>query len=87
MTPEQAMDKLDKTVIGDLEWKIALTTALEKLTPKRVVEREIEVIGLYCCEETLCPACDTFVYKYTPRKQAFCHRCGQKLDWGGNNND
>lgn len=30
MTFKEALDKLDKTVIGDLEWKITLTKALEK---------------------------------------------------------
>ena len=30
MTYKEALDKLDKTVTGDLEWKIAISKALER---------------------------------------------------------
>jgi hypothetical protein len=44
MTPEQALDKLDKTVIGDLEWKIVLTKALEKQIPKNLTSNEFDIL-------------------------------------------
>ena len=40
MTPEQALNRLDETVIGDLELKIALSKALEKLITMELIDRQ-----------------------------------------------
>jgi hypothetical protein len=40
MTPEQALKRLDETVIGDLELKIALSKALEKLITMDLIDRQ-----------------------------------------------
>lgn len=40
MTPEQALNRLDETVIGDLELKIALTRALETLITMDLIDRQ-----------------------------------------------
>ncbi len=40
MTPEQALKRLDDTVIGDLELKIALSKALEKLITMDLIDRQ-----------------------------------------------
>jgi hypothetical protein len=40
MTPEQALNRLDETVIGDLELKIALSKALEKLITMDLIDRQ-----------------------------------------------
>jgi hypothetical protein len=68
MTPEEALDKLDKTVIGDLELKIALTKALEKQIPKK----PIKIPDNHKC---FCPTC------HNPIRlgRNHCCNCGQKL--------
>jgi hypothetical protein len=40
MTPEQALNRLDETVIGDLELKIALSKALEKLITMDLIDSQ-----------------------------------------------
>lgn len=84
MTPEQALDKLDKTVIGDLELKIALTKALEKQIPKKPTH---EATLYRCCT---CPNCKNVIDEFTDfagqRVRVtvqHCRFCGQKLDWEG----
>ena len=82
MTPEQALDKLDKTVIGDLVFKIALTTALEKQIPRKPTSNEFDIlIGNIDWFKSItthyCPNCKEFI----GRTYAYCHKCGQKLDW------
>lgn len=82
MTAQEALNKLDETVTGDLEWKIALTNALGKQIPKKVVHKSAEMLGVYSYDMNLCPVCDGFVSRYVPNTQSNCHRCGQALDWG-----
>ena len=82
MTPQEALNKLDETVLGDLEWKVVLTEALKKQIPQKVVHRSAETIGVYSYDINLCPACDGFVSRYVPNTQRNCHICGQALDWG-----
>jgi hypothetical protein len=68
MTPEQALNRLDETVIGDLELKIALSKALEKLItmdlidsqallrklfPYEVVDKKNCVINAYAVEKII----------------------------------
>ncbi len=40
MTPEQTLNRLDETVIGDLELKIALTKALQTLITMDLIDRQ-----------------------------------------------
>lgn len=70
MFAEEALDTLDKALIGNLELKIALSKALERQMPKKPKEDG----WLYC------PNCgrDILMDKF-----AFCPDCGQKIDWGG----
>lgn len=73
MTPQEARNKLDITLICDLEWKIALTNALEKQIAKPPMwlgEKSIKTFALGC------PACGEFV----GFKQKHCAYCGQKLE-------
>lgn len=80
MTPEQALNKLDETVIGDLELKIILSKALEKQIdqpPTWLGEITIRTAALGC------PNCNEFV----GFKQLYCAYCGQKLDWRVFDND
>ena len=75
MTAKEALKKLDETVIGDLEWKIALTNALEKQ-----IEKPPEYLGVFTVRTSAlgCPNCGEFV----GFKQKYCAYCGQKQDWG-----
>ncbi len=83
MTVQEALDKLDKTVTGDLEWKIVLTEALEKQIPKKpteIHEKEDKYSSFYTLS-FMCPSCETAVI-FQPYKPKYCKHCGQKLDWG-----
>ena len=82
MTYKEALDKLDKTVTGDLEWKIAISKALERQIPTKVTHES----SLYkCCT---CPNCKNVVDKFEKLSEStvritynYCYFCGQKLDW------
>lgn len=77
MTPEQALDKLDKTVIGDLELKIVLTKALEKQIPKKPKNyNNVYPKDLYECSVCECGLRATARYHDT-----YCPNCGHKIDW------
>lgn len=83
MTPEQALDKLDKTVIGDLEWKIALSKALEKQIAKRPIPNVDKytqtIIVSFSCPN---PNCDNNDLGNNEYRFDCCEVCGQKLEWG-----
>ena len=74
MTYEEALDKLDKTFIGDLELKIILTKALEKQ-----IEQPPKWLGEISFRNSVlgCPNCNEFV----GFKQKYCAYCGQKIAW------
>ena len=82
MTYKEALDKLDKTVTGDLEWKIVISKALERQIPTKVTHEA----SLYkCCT---CPNCKNVVDKFEKWGEStvritynYCHFCGQSLDW------
>ncbi len=82
MMPQEALDRLDKKVIGDLELKIVLSKALEKQIPKKVTH---EATLYKCCT---CPHCKNVVDKFEKWGEStvritfdYCHFCGQALDW------
>ena len=74
MTPRKALNKLDKTLIGDLQLKIILSKALEKQIPKvpkylgEITIRK-SIFGCPCCNEPI------------GFKQKYCAYCGQKINW------
>ena len=69
MTFEQALNKLDETLIGDLELKVVLSKALEKQMPKKTMG-----IGI----NDKCLVCGRWVNT----NHKYCPECGQALDWG-----
>lgn len=71
MTPIEALNKLDETVLGNLEWKIALTSALEKQIPKKIIVEKYDIGG----NDYFCPCCSE------ASKGLYCSNCGQALDW------
>jgi len=75
MKPQEALNKLDETVIGNLELKIALSKALEKQIPKKPVLDAIFPSGV---KWYLCPACN---HNGIEKVGGYCHSCGQALDW------
>lgn len=80
MTAQEALDKLDKTVLRDLEWKIALTNALEKQIPKKPKNLTLaEGIMTTMFECPVC-RCRRLGHGFDLNK-CFCPECGQKLDW------
>ncbi len=84
MTPEEALDRLDKTFIGDLEFKIVLSKALEKQIPKKPIanvdEYEKTRVVSYSCPN---PNCDNENLGNNEYQFECCEVCGQKLDWEG----
>lgn len=73
MTEREALDKLDKTVTGDLGWKIVLTIALEKQIPKKVVN--VDDFADYA----ECPSCGAIATDHLGCLYGWCRKCGQKL--------
>lgn len=85
MTYKEALDKLDKTFTGDLEWKIVVTTAIERQIAKKVALKQD--VNLLKQKYYGCPVCDKFFgYQYEkPIEDIYvehCPDCGQALDWG-----
>lgn len=82
MTAQEALDKLDKTVTVDLQWKIVLTNALEKQIPKKIIKKIGECYsmtkdGTARHEITfVCPSCNAM-----QEGDDYCWKCGQKLKW------
>lgn len=76
MTPQEALNTLDKTVIRNLELKIVLSNALEKQIPKKPIihgvrDRDINTISYTC------PICNKHIWI----TEVYCNHCGQALDW------
>ena len=65
MTPKEALNILDETVIGNLELKIVLSNAIEKQIPKK------------CKKFKDVCSCGYGVFPH----MNFCSQCGQALDW------
>ena len=76
MTPKEALNILDETVIRNLELKVVLSNALEKQIPKKP---RVNDDSWFCCR-----SCgETFSLANTVhRKNKYCGNCGQALDWG-----
>ena len=86
MTPEQALNKLDETFIGDLALKIFLTKLLELQIPKR----PIPIIDKYTRTRIVswsCPNhnCDNNCLGGNEYQFDRCEVCGQKIDWEDGN--
>ena len=85
MTEQEALDKLDKTVIGDLEWKIALTNALTKqmMIDKTIIAESIahygkEIQTTVCMEE--CAELIQAISKQKRGKGLEIHLCEEIAD-------
>lgn len=79
MTPEQALNRLDETVIGDLELKIFLTKALERMIPKEPIPK-IDKLWDRVVSWT-CPTCGNGCLGNNEYWFDCCEDCGQKLLW------
>jgi hypothetical protein len=69
MTPQEALNKIDETVIGDIELKVFLSKALEKQIPKKPIGRKDTTYSF-------CPCCES-----GNLQNDYCTDCGQKIDW------
>ena len=81
MTYEEALDKLDKTLIGDLELKVVLTKALKKQIPKKPLALPIAFKSTenVIIHSVMCNVCKcTFM---RDKQIKYCPFCGQALDW------
>jgi hypothetical protein len=78
MTNEQALNKLDETVIGDFELKMVLSKALEK----QITKEPIPSINKYTGNVNYynCPNCNREVWENGYHTK-YCESCGQALDW------
>jgi hypothetical protein len=86
MTPKEALNILDETVIGNFELKVVLSKALEKQIPKKPIadiskDYEGNIIDdvFFCpkCTRTICFGIENNFAENYP----YCN-CGQALDWG-----
>ena len=82
MTPEEALRNLNKILLGDLEFKIVLSKALEKQIPKKPIPNldiftNTIVISFSCPN----PNCDNEDLGFNKHRFDCCENCGQKLDW------
>lgn len=75
MNYEEALEKLGKTFMTDLEWKKVLIKALEKQIPKKTTDRQYVPNGTLIYGH--CPNCDCFTKNFFK----YCGNCGQALDW------
>lgn len=88
---KDALDRLDKTYLGDLEWKMALSEALEKQIPQKPVESIHKYIdgNTQATKEFKlkhCPNCWEirslgYFESLVDKGVKYCHRCGQAIDW------
>lgn len=81
----EALNKLDETLIGNLELKILLSRAIKKQMPMQVKATDVKVRD--CCQRVIalakdfrCPICNNSL-AYVFSKQKYCSNCGQALDW------
>ena len=85
MTNEQALNKLDETLIGNLKWKMVLSKALGKQIPKKPTPHIVNVERLKIGNANWgkgttvykCPCCNNFI----SRLYDYCYKCGQAIDW------
>lgn len=85
MTAQEALHKLDETFIENWVFKLTLMEALEKQVPKKPTPHRVDVEkikignGYWGKGTTIyhCPNCKDFI----SRIYAYCHKCGQALDW------
>jgi hypothetical protein len=80
MTPQKALNRLDETVTGNLEWKIVLSNALEKQIPKRPTYEETG--NVYGALKRTCAKCGDICFIGEDAKpfEHYCRYCGQKFD-------
>ena len=88
MTFNEALDKLDKTFIGNLELKKTLTEALYMRIPRKPKyvdvrfrnhgKRISDGSSLSACYE--CPTCRSHIF-HVFDSETHCSKCGQALDW------
>lgn len=72
--------------VDNQELHMMIDLAVEKQIPKKPTPHKVEVDKIkignanWCKGTTVyrCPCCDTFI----SRIYDYCHKCGQKLDWG-----
>lgn len=83
MTPEQALNKLDETLIGDLELKIVLSKALEKQIPKTPIPIIAKIGEQKRLVSYKCPNCTNDSLGNCEFHFDYCEVCGQKLSWEG----
>lgn len=89
MKPEEALKELryqelpGGSVMVDLETRQEAIKALEKQIPKKPknIKTIIDFSGRYYTTKGDCPVCNREgLYK----SDFYCNKCGQKLDWEGN---
>ena len=76
MTPKEALNILDETVIGNFELKVVLSNALKKQIPKKP---RTNGDNWFCCRN----CGETFSLANTLHKRnKYCGECGTAIDWG-----
>ena len=88
MKKEEALKELsyDDTAYGGKcthEVRMVAIKALEKQIPKKITNMKyiLDFSGRYYTTKGNCPVCNREgLYK----SDFYCNKCGQKLDWGGN---
>jgi hypothetical protein len=89
MTYEEILNKLGDLCAFDVRLYGALINAVEKQIPQKIKrEPHICLHSSNLLHYTYhCPVCGALVkdregWNYPNEKEAYCYRCGQRLDWG-----
>lgn len=89
MTYEEAAKVLRAENLGDSEQmelaKYLGVRALDRLTPKKPVNKAVEGFDPEVASHLVCPNCGLPVTNYWVRgaKPTHCQACGQAIDWEG----
>lgn len=75
----------EKQVSEKIEWNNTIITALKKQIPKKPTEEQIDFEEFVCICPTCKYTCEYGFEDFRDRKYEYCPMCGQKLDWGENN--
>lgn len=65
----------------------AVEELVDKATPKKAIESEMRGFSKEVASYLHCPNCDMPICNVWNRREYkpnYCHYCGQRLDWGGN---
>lgn len=79
---------IDSNLNENLEHLKLLQELIDKATPKKVVMEAMDGFSAEEASHLVCPCCEkpiVNVWSKVEYKPNYCHYCGQRLDWGDDN--